>query len=154
MLSDPSPSERELLGAIEFQRSELVLHSDSRLMPRRRAAWSSWNAHLLDRPVGAPAVTYWLNNLQGHDSERELLATLNLTERVDPATILATVEVDHPVYTHAALRAQRRHSEISGVDRVHYAGAYWGWGFHEDGVLSAHRVAEAVAAPAPRSVMA
>jgi len=144
LLDDPSPLERELLGAIPYLSSELVLHTDTALMPRRRAAWASWNAHFLEATRGTPAVTYWLNNLQGHRVDRELLATLNLTERIDPSRIIATLDVAHPTYTPAGLSTQERHGEISGVNRTHYAGAYWSWGFHEDGVKSGHRVADAI----------
>ena len=97
---------------------------------------------------------YWLNNLQGHRIDRELLATLNLTERIDPAKVIATIDVAHPTYTPEGLRAQARHAEISGVNRTHYAGAYWSWGFHEDGVSSGHRVAEALLAAQPERVAA
>ncbi len=154
LLADPSELERELLGAIAYLPSELVLHTDTSLMPRRRAAWASWNAHLLEAARGNPAVTYWLNNLQGHEIDRELLATLNLVERIDPAKVIATFDVAHPTYTPEGLRTQRRHAEISGVNRTHYAGAYWGWGFHEDGVSSGHRVAEALLAAADERVAA
>jgi uncharacterized protein len=146
LLADASPLETELLGAIGYLPSQLVLHSDASLLPRRRVAWASWNHHLLASPPPAPAVTYHLNRLQGLQADRELLVTLNRTDAIDPAAIHAVLEVDHPVYTPAALRAQARHAEISGARRTHFCGAYWGWGFHEDGVASAHRVAAAVAA--------
>jgi uncharacterized protein len=154
LLGDATRLERELLGATPYLRSELVLHTDTALMPRRRAAWASWNAHYAEATRGTPAVTYWLNNLQGHRVDRELLATLNLTERIDPATVLATLDVAHPTYTPEGLRAQARHAEISGVEHTHYAGAYWSWGFHEDGVASAHRVADAIRAGAQEPVPA
>jgi predicted NAD/FAD-binding protein len=152
MLEDASELERELLGAIPYLPSELVLHTDTSLLPRRRAAWASWNAHHLEATRGTPAVSYWLNNLQGHEIDRELVATLNLTERIDPAKILATLDVAHPTYTPEGLRTQERHGEISGVNRTHYAGAYWSWGFHEDGVKSGHRVADAILAATPDRV--
>jgi uncharacterized protein len=149
LLSDPTDLERELLGAIPYLPSELVLHSDASLMPKRRAAWSSWNYHLIDPAPAAPTVTYHLNRLQGHAIDSELLVTLNLTDRIDPAKIHAVLPVAHPTYTPDGVRAQGRHGEISGVNRTHYCGAYWSWGFHEDGVSSAHRVADAIAAPEP-----
>ena len=147
LLADPSDLERELLGAIPYLPSELVLHTDTSLMPRRRAAWASWNAHFLEASRGNPAVTYWLNNLQGHDVPEQLLATLNLSDRIDPAKVITKLDVAHPTYTPEGLRTQARVAEISGVNRTHYAGAYWSWGFHEDGVKSGHRVAEAILAP-------
>jgi predicted NAD/FAD-binding protein len=152
LLQDPSDLERELLGAIPYLPSELVLHTDTSLLPRRRAAWASWNAHYLEASKGTPAVSYWLNNLQGHAIDRELVATLNLTERIDPTKIIAKLDVAHPTYTPEGLRTQARHAEISGVNHTHYAGAYWSWGFHEDGVKSGHRVADAILAAAPDRV--
>lgn len=154
LLTDPSDLERERLGAIPYLPSELVLHTDTSLLPRRRAAWASWNAHYLEAHTGTPAVSYWLNNLQGHEIDRELIATLNLTERIDPAKVIATFDVAHPTYTPDGLETQRRHGEISGVNRTHYAGAYWSWGFHEDGVKSGHRVAEAILAAEPDRAIA
>jgi uncharacterized protein len=139
MLADPSAAEREVLGAIPYQRNEAVLHTDTALMPRRRAAWSSWNFHLAEQPRAGSTVTYWMNNLQRLRAERQYLLTLNRGEEIDPAKVLRRIEYDHPVYTAAGIAAQARHAEISGVGRTHYCGAYWGWGFHEDGVVSALR---------------
>jgi predicted NAD/FAD-binding protein len=139
MLADPSEPEREVLGAIPYQRNEAVLHTDTSLLPRRRSAWSSWNFHLAKEPPRGSTVTYWMNNLQRLRAEREYLLTLNRSEEIDPAKVLRRFEYDHPVYTAAGVAAQARHAEISGVRRTHYCGAYWGWGFHEDGVVSALR---------------
>jgi predicted NAD/FAD-binding protein len=152
MLADPSEAEREILGAIPYQRNEAVLHTDTSLLPRRRAAWSSWNFHLSDPPAGRTTVTYWMNNLQRLRAEREFLLTLNRGDAIDTAKVLRRFTYEHPVYTAEGVRAQSQHAEISGVRRTHYCGAYWGWGFHEDGVLSAiracERIAPAAAAPA------
>jgi predicted NAD/FAD-binding protein len=145
LLADPSEPEREILGAIPYQRNEAVLHTDTSLLPRRRAAWSSWNFHLSEQPSGRSTVTYWMNHLQRLRAEREYLLTLNRGEAIDPAKVLRRFEYDHPVYTAAGVAAQSRHAEISGVRRTHYCGAYWGWGFHEDGVLSALRACERIA---------
>ena len=139
MLADPSEPEREILGAIPYQRNEAVLHTDTALLPRRRTAWSSWNFHLAAEPRAGSTVTYWMNNLQRLRAEREYLVTLNRGEEIDPEKVLRRFEYDHPVYTAAGVAAQARHAEISGVRRTHYCGAYWGWGFHEDGVVSALR---------------
>lgn len=145
MLADPSEAEREILGAIPFQRNEAVLHTDVSLLPRRRTAWSSWNFHLTERPARRTTVTYWMNNLQRLRSERQLLLTLNRGEEIDPEQVLHRISYDHPVYTAEGVRAQTQHEEISGVRNTHYCGAYWGWGFHEDGVLSAQRACERIA---------
>ena len=146
LLADPSEREHELLGAIPYQANEAVLHTDSRMLPRRRRAWASWNYHLLDEPTGKPTVTYHMNRLQTLRAEREFCVTLNRTEAIDPEQIIRTIPYAHPVYTAAGQAAQARHAEISGHDRTHYCGAYWGWGFHEDGVVSGERVAERLGA--------
>src|SRR5262245_45458429 len=142
MLADASDREHEILGAIPYQANEAVLHTDRALLPRRRRAWASWNYHLLPEPSGMTTVTYHMNRLQALTSDREFCVTLNRSEAIDPGSVLRTITYAHPVFTAAGARAQARHQEISGVERTHYAGAYWGWGFHEDGVVSAHRVCE------------
>ena len=152
LLADPSESEREILGAIPYQRNEAVLHTDRSMLPRRRAAWSSWNFHLEEKPRAGSTVTYWMNNLQRLRARREYLVTLNRGGEIDPAKVLRRFEYDHPVYTKEGVAAQQRHAEISGARRTHYCGAYWGWGFHEDGVLSALRACERIA-PGPTKVV-
>ena len=142
MLADPSPAEREILGAFPYQRNETVLHTDERMLPRRRRAWASWNFHLVDGPVGLTTVTYDMNRLQSLSADRQFCVTLNRTEAIDPAKIIRRIDYDHPVFTRAGMAAQHRHGEISGRNRTHYCGAYWRWGFHEDGVWSALRACE------------
>ncbi len=149
LLGDPSEREREILGAIPYQRNEAVLHTDTSLMPRRRAAWSSWNFHLSDAPANGSTVTYWMNNLQRLRAKCDYLVTLNRGAEIDPDKVLRRFEYDHPMYTAAGVTAQARHGEISGFDRTHYCGAYWGWGFHEDGVVSALRACERIAQSTP-----
>jgi predicted NAD/FAD-binding protein len=142
LLADASDREHAILGAIPYQPNEAVLHTDTCLLPRRRRAWASWNYHLLDEPVGKSTVTYHMNRLQDLNADREFCVTLNRTAAIDPGKILRTIGYAHPVFTSEGQQAQRRHAEISGVNRTHYCGAYWGWGFHEDGVVSALRVGE------------
>jgi predicted NAD/FAD-binding protein len=142
MLADPSDREHELLGAIPYQPNEAVLHTDQRMLPRRRRAWASWNYHLLAEPPGKTTVTYHMNRLQSLESEREFCVTLNRSEAIDPEAVIRKIDYAHPVYTAAGAAAQARHEEISGRNRTHFCGAYWGWGFHEDGVVSGMRVAE------------
>ena len=144
MLADPSPAESEILSAIPYTPNEAVLHTDASLLPRRRRAWASWNFHLEPEPSGRTTVTYHMNRLQSLDSREELCVTLNRTEAIDPARVIATIPYAHPVFTREGVAAQGRLSEISGRDRTHYCGAYWGWGFHEDGAASALRVCEAL----------
>ncbi len=149
MLADPSAAERQLLGAIPYQPNEAVLHTDASLMPRRRAVWSSWNFHLSEEPPRGSTVTYWMNKLQKLPTKRNYFVTLNRGAEIDPDEVIRRIEYDHPIYTREGVAAQGRHAEISGVDRTHYCGAYWGWGFHEDGVVSALRVADAIASGTP-----
>lgn len=141
LLVDASDQEREILGAIPYQDNDVVLHTDDALLPRRRAARASWNFHLLDEPRDRTTVTYWMNNLQPIAGAENFMVTLNLTDKIDPARILKTERFAHPVFTSKGLDAQRRHAEISGVRRTHFCGAYWRWGFHEDGAWSGARVA-------------
>ena len=137
MLADATPREREILGAFGWQRNEAVLHTDTRLMPRKRRAWASWNYHLSSPPSDLPTVTYWMNNLQGFGGPTQYLVTLNRADAIDPAKVLRSFVYHHPIYSPAAVRAQSRRGEIDGVAGVHFCGAYWGYGFHEDGVRSA-----------------
>jgi predicted NAD/FAD-binding protein len=146
LLADASGREREILGAIPYQPNQAILHTDVRLLPRRRRAWASWNYHLLEEPNRGTTVTYHMNRLQSLKAECEFCVTLNLGERIDPAKVIKRIQYAHPVYTPEGLKAQARVREISGRDRTHFCGAYWGWGFHEDGVKSALRVAEALGA--------
>jgi predicted NAD/FAD-binding protein len=147
MLADASWREREILDAFPYQENEAILHTDRALLPARRAAWASWNYHLSDHPSERSTVTYHLNRLQQFHSEQQFCVTLNCAERIDPRHVIERVTYAHPVYTSAGLEAQRRVAEISGPEgRTHFCGAYWGWGFHEDGVSSALRVAESFGA--------
>ncbi|HTD08433.1 MAG TPA: FAD-dependent oxidoreductase [Solirubrobacteraceae bacterium] len=143
MLSDPSAQEARLLRAIPYQRNEAVLHTDSALLPRRRQARAAWNFHLLRQPKPLSTVTYYMNHLQRLDADRDFCVTLNRSEAIDPAKVIRTISYAHPVYTPAGVAAQSEHKTISGLERrTHYCGAYWGWGFHEDGVCSALRACE------------
>jgi len=150
MLDDPSQAEHDLLGAFPYQANEAVLHTDRSVLPRRRAVWQAWNYHLFAEPRPMTTVTYHMNHLQKLTAPVEFCVTLNMTDRIDPAQIIEVIPYAHPVYTQAGVGAQARWTEISGVRRTHYCGAYWGWGFHEDGVVSAQRVCEAFGFRAPR----
>jgi predicted NAD/FAD-binding protein len=139
MLADPTGAEREILGAFPYQPNEAVLHTDRSLLPRRRRAWASWNYHLAEGASGPATVTYDMNRLQSLRSGHQLCVTLNRSEAIDPRHVIRTIPYAHPVYTAAGAAAQQRYDEIGGRDRTHFCGAYWGWGFHEDGVVSAYR---------------
>ncbi len=134
LLRDADPIERDVLGAIRYQANEAVLHTDASLLPRNRKAWAAWNAHV-PRDPAAPC-------------------TLNRSEAIDPGKVLRTLHYAHPVHDHAAVRAQQRWAELQGRRHTWFAGAYWGWGFHEDGIRSARRVVDALRTCEPHHVMA
>ena len=142
MLQDPSDAEKEILSAIPYQDNDVLLHTDSAILPRNHRAWSSWN-YLIDNDSDRATVTYNMNILQGIDAPVTFCVTLNQNHIVKPDTILGQFHYAHPVYSEAGVTAQKRHAEISGVNNTHYCGAYWGYGFHEDGVKSALEVAKA-----------
>ena len=140
LLADPSAAEREVLGAIRYQRNRATLHTDGGLLPRSPRARASWNYHRPTVDTNVATITYDMNRLQGIESTRPILVTLIRHDDIDPAAILRTFEYDHPVLDARAVRAQSRRDEINGRDGTWFAGAYWGHGFHEDGVQSAVHV--------------
>jgi predicted NAD/FAD-binding protein len=146
LLTDPSPAEREILGAIRYADNEVVLHTDERLLPRRQAARQAWNYRLVGRPAGAATVTYSMSRLQRLDTPVEVCVSLNLTDRIEPDRIIDVTRMAHPVFDRAAIAAQARRDEIDGQRRTHFCGAYWGYGFHEDGVVSALHTVQKVRA--------
>ena len=158
LLAQPSGPERSILSAIAYQPNDVVLHTDAALLPRQRKAWAAWNALVPRDPGEVCTVSYCMNLLQRIDSAQPLVVTLNRTEAIEPSKVLRHMRYHHPLYTHAAVAAQRRRAEIQGIDRVWFAGAYWGWGFHEDGMRSAVEVAAGLGAPwitaAARAVIA
>lgn len=137
MLADPSPAERDVLGRIAYQANEVVLHTDTAVLPPHRAAWASWNYLIPPQPQDRVALTYNMNMLQGLAAPVTFCVSLNIGDRLDPAKVIDRFVYHHPMYTPDSLAARRRHREISGVNRTSYCGAYWGYGFHEDGVNSA-----------------
>ena len=143
LLRDPAAAERDILGKIRYQANEAVLHADASLMPRRRRAWAAWNYHRLGATAdGLASVTYNLSTLQNLPGRQPLLVTLNTSAAVDPGKILMRTVYDHPVFDATSLGAQQRRHEISGQRRTWYCGAYWGYGFHEDGAASAAAVCD------------
>ena len=144
LLDDATDAEREVLGAITYQDNDTVLHTDASLLPSQRKAWAAWNAFLPADPSQVCTVSYCMNLLQGLTVETPLVVTLNRTQDIDSTKILCRRGYKHPVYTHEAVAAQVRKSEIQGRHRTWFAGAYWGWGFHEDGIRSGVEVARAL----------
>jgi uncharacterized protein len=153
MIADPTQAEREVLGAMRYEQNEAALHTDSSLMPRRKRAWASWNFHLTEGSE-LPTMSYWMNRLQGLDASEDIFVTLNRTDSLDPRKVIKVIPYEHPIVTHEAVAAQRRWSEVSGADRIHFCGAYWRWGFHEDGCWSAIRAVESLAAGEARVPLA
>ena len=137
MLADPTEAENEVLGAIPYQNNEVILHTDISMLPDRRGIWSSWNYFIPSELNEKVALTYDMNILQSLESEIEFCVTLNQKQNIDASKTKKILEYSHPVYQPCAVSAQQRYREISGVNRTHYCGAYWGNGFHEDGVNSA-----------------
>ena len=149
LLRDPSAAEREVLGAIPYQENDAVLHTDASVMPRSPRAWASWNWHVPKEPQGRATITYDLTRLQSLPGPTRLFLTLNRTAAIDPSRVLSRTTYHHPVFTVAGVAAQRRRDEVSGVRGTWYAGAWWGHGFHEDGVASAFAVARGLGVPVP-----
>jgi predicted NAD/FAD-binding protein len=145
LLSDPSPLERDVLGAIRYQSNRATLHTDASLLPRNRRAWASWNYHRLADQPRAATLTYRLASLQGIVSANEILVTLNRDDAIRDDRVLSRFDYSHPVFDVPAIAAQRRHEELNGDRGTWYCGAYWGYGFHEDGVQSALTVCRRLA---------
>jgi predicted NAD/FAD-binding protein len=144
MLGDPTLGELSTLSAITYQKNDVVMHTDTRLLPRRKATWSSWNYLLQSNNQQPPILTYSMNILQGIKSDVEFCVTLNATDKIDPQKILGQYEYAHPVFSQSAMQAQAKWQTINGVNRTWFCGAYWFNGFHEDGVNSALRVVNAM----------
>jgi predicted NAD/FAD-binding protein len=136
MLSDPTTAEAEVLGAIQYQANEAILHTDVSVMPRRQKTWAAWNYHIPRDSERHVAVTYNMNILQGLSAQNQYCVTLNNDEDIHTDRIIKRVQYEHPMYTREAVAAQSRQRELN-VDRSYFCGAYWRNGFHEDGVTSA-----------------
>lgn len=137
LLTDPSDQEVQTLKAFGYSRNETVLHTDASVLPEATQAKASWNYRMSSctSPDEPTVVTYWMNRLQGHNSPQEYLVTLNARERIDPDNILEVMDYEHPIFTPESVAAQSHLSALA-TDRTVYAGAYHGWGFHEDGCRS------------------
>ncbi len=145
MLAAPTDDEKAILGAIPYQDNDVVLHTDSSILPQRKKAWASWNYHIGQQIQDTVAVTYYMNRLQNfHDAPVDFCVTLNKSMDIDDSKVIRRFNYAHPVFTLEGVAAQQRHAEISGHNRSHFCGAYWFNGFHEDGVRSALRVTEAL----------
>jgi predicted NAD/FAD-binding protein len=142
ILDGASERERDVLGAIGYEVNDTVLHTDASVLPRQRRAWAAWNALVPAEPTARCTVSYCMNLLQSLDAPDPIVVSLNCTERIAEEKILRRRRYAHPTYTHASVRARARKAQIQGTDRIWFAGAWWGWGFHEDGMRSAVEVAD------------
>ncbi len=151
MLSDATDAERSILADVQYRPNRVYLHRDPRLMPKRRNAWAAWNflKDSADDGAGDVTLSYWMNNLQSLDHSRPIFVTLNPKEEPEPALTFARFSYDHPQYDQAAIDAQKRLNDVQGRGHVWFAGAWTGYGFHEDGLRSGFAVAEALGAAAP-----
>ncbi|MBI1355699.1 MAG: FAD-dependent oxidoreductase [Acidobacteria bacterium] len=145
IVQDPTTTEAELLGEFPYQANEAVLHTDPSVLPRRRKAWASWNYHVRPDAADRATVTYNMNLLQGLPWRRVFNVTLNDSEAIRPESVIHKIVYHHPLFTARRGEAQRRHPELIDANGTSYCGAYWGYGFHEDGVRSAAAVCEALA---------
>jgi uncharacterized protein len=137
LLWEPSPLESEVLSAIPYQENQAVLHTDSRMLPRRRLAWAAWNYHKSGRTGRRVALTYNMNILQGLDAPESFLVTLNRDDEINPAKVIKRIVYHHPVFTSAGVAAQKQQAELNRKRNTYFCGAYWRNGFHEDGMVSA-----------------
>ena len=142
ILSDASAAEREVLSAFPYAANEAILHTDTSLLPKRPLARAAWNYHSLKNPQQPVALTYDMNILQTIDAPTKFLVTLNHADAIDKSKIIQRIAYHHPVYLPAGVAAQARHREVNGARRTYFCGAYWRYGFHEDGVVSAVRALE------------
>jgi predicted NAD/FAD-binding protein len=140
MLADPTDKEKAILGAIAYQENLTALHTDASLMPAHRAAWASWNYRIPKNDTDRIALTYNMNLLQSISSNDTFCVTLNMPAAIAPDKLIREIIYHHPIYDPKSLAARRRHNEINGIHRTWFCGAYWGYGFHEDGVNSALEV--------------
>jgi len=149
LITDPTAAENEILSCFKFQENRAVLHSDERLMPRRRATWAAWNYLTGPSTGGELCLTYWMNRLQSIEEKYPLYETLNPHIEPDPALVHGTFLYEHPIFDEEAIAAQSRLAEIQGRDHLFFAGAWTGYGFHEDGLKSAIAIAKTLGATIP-----
>ena len=137
ILDNPNAKEKEILGALPYQENEALLHTDESILPKKKQTWSSWNYFLNEDTKVPVTLTYSMNILQSLTAKTHFLVTLNNSGNIDPKKILKKLTYQHPLYTVEGVKSQKEKHLISGKNNTFYCGAYWGNGFHEDGVVSA-----------------
>jgi predicted NAD/FAD-binding protein len=141
--ADAGPTERDVLSEFPYEPNAAILHTDTSLLPKRKRAWASWNYHIPNGSSRHATVTYNMNMLQHIRSRNVFCVTLNECDSIDERKVIRRFQYSHPVYTVRRAEAQRRHGELIRANRTSFCGAYWGNGFHEDGVNSALAVVAA-----------
>ena len=139
LISDPTAQEKKILSSIPYSKNEITLHTDTSIMPKNKLTWAAWNYNIdstNDMPI---ALTYNMNILQNLKTQQTILVTLNDNGNINPEKVLKKINYDHPLFSLKSVEAQKNYGIISGVNRTGYAGAYWGNGFHEDGISSAYK---------------
>jgi uncharacterized protein len=146
LLADADPLEKEVVGAVRYQANVATLHTDEAMLPRNRRTWASWNVQVLPGEQRAVTMTYHMNRLQALTTRHQVCVTLNRHDDIDPARIVRRIDYAHPVLDAPAIAAQRHRDELQGRGGLYWAGAWWGYGFHEDGARSGTDVAQLVEA--------
>lgn len=143
---DADPLEKDVIGSVRYQPNVATLHTDRSMLPRNERTWASWNVQVLAGEQRRVAMTYHMNRLQSLASRHQLCVTLNRHDDIDPATVISRIDYDHPVFDAAAIAAQARRDELQGSGGLYWAGAWWCYGFHEDGARSGSEVASLIEA--------
>ena len=136
LIEDPTELEKNILGSFKYKLNTAYLHSDTKLMPTRKNAWSSWNSILDKQDVNKNCVTYWLNKLQNLNTKNNYFLTLNPIQQIDKSKIIKKIEFSHPFYDLQSINAQTKLNKLQGVKNSWFCGSYFGYGFHEDGIKS------------------
>ncbi|GAA4359241.1 NAD(P)/FAD-dependent oxidoreductase [Kangiella marina] len=142
LVEKPTADEERILGAIKYQKNDICLHWDEALLPKRKAAWASWNVIRNEASKEQCTVSYCMNLLQSLPTKQPVVVSLNMNELVDKSKVWKYLEYDHPIYTIETISAQKERSKLQGQKSTYYCGAYWGWGFHEDGARSGLEAAQ------------
>lgn len=152
LIGRPSDKELEVLSAIKYQKNSVCLHSDTRMLPKRKKAWASWNVIRNKISKEQCTVSYYMNLLQGIKCDKPIIVSLNMNDQIEPSKVWKTVEYDHPIYNIDTINAQKKRDHIQGQHNSYFCGAYWGWGFHEDGARSGLEAAQALLEDCERHV--
>ncbi|HCU72387.1 MAG: FAD-dependent oxidoreductase [Chloroflexi bacterium] len=147
LLQDPTQSEHEVLGAFPYQSNDVVVHTDTTLLPKQARAWAAWNYYIPTESTTKVSTTYNMNRLQRLNSPDTFCVTLNQASVIDPETVCARMTYQHPIFNSSAVAAQARWNDINNKNRTSFCGAYWKYGFHEDGVISGLRAARELMPP-------